>query len=78
MNPNLKLRYIGKQEFPDAEPLILLDVLCNGHPYHQSTRSLFGLLEIGIVDQAQAVELANLIETDQIRVGQEVHTNGKF
>lgn len=45
----VKLQYIGKQEFPGSEPIRLWNIICEGHAYHQSTRSLDGLKELGIV-----------------------------
>jgi len=45
----VKLQFIGYQSFPGQEPFKLWNIICPGHAYHQSTRSLDGLKELGIV-----------------------------
>lgn len=54
----MRLKYIGKQEWgPGVAPLRLWNIICPGHPFHQSTRSLGGLLELGIVSKTLNLKL---------------------
>lgn len=46
----LHLKYIGKQEFPGYAPLRMWNIIQPGNPYHQSTRTLEGLIELGIIN----------------------------
>lgn len=47
--PTLKLKYIGKQEWTDHEPLRMWNIIQPGNPYHESTRTEEGLRELGII-----------------------------
>lgn len=49
VKPLVHLKYIGKQCFPGVEPIRLWNVVCVGHPFHESTRSVEGLKELGIL-----------------------------
>ena len=46
---HVKLIYAGKQEVPNAPPLRMWNVMTEGHEYYRSTRTLEGLIELGIV-----------------------------
>jgi hypothetical protein len=45
----IRLQYIGKQEYPGHEPIRLWNILDETSTYNHSTRSLEGLIELGIV-----------------------------
>ena len=46
------LRYVGKQKWPGNPDMRLWNIIQPGSPWHQSTRSLEGLQELGIVPKA--------------------------
>lgn len=45
----MKLVYIGKQEFPGYHPIRLWNIIDETSEYHQSTRSIEGLIELGLI-----------------------------
>lgn len=47
--PTLKLKYIGKQEWPGQESLRLWNIIQPGNAYHESTRTEAGLRELGVI-----------------------------
>lgn len=51
MKPEIKLQYVGKQEFPGHDPVKLWNIICEGHPRHMSTVSLITLHQLGIVEE---------------------------